>query len=106
MRTRSYPLGVEFSRLDLGQDRLGALEESLLDAVARPGARLEEDEVVLLGEPARLHESDFPFLFEVLFVAHEKDDDGRTRQSPRVRQPVGERIEGVAGGDVVHEEGT
>jgi hypothetical protein len=51
-RTRSNPFRVQFSGLDFGQDGLGALEEGLLDALAGPGARLQEDEVVLLRESA------------------------------------------------------
>ena len=101
IRTRSDPLRIKFSGLDLGQYCLGALEEGLFDAVARLGARFKEYEVVFLSEPARLHESDFPLLLQVLLVPHEKDDDGRAGQGPSVSQPIGERIEGLSGGDIV-----
>ena len=54
-----------------------------------------------MGESARLQESDFSLLLEVLFVTHEKDDDGWAGESPCVGKPIGERIEGLAGGDIV-----
>ncbi len=45
--------------------------------------------------PAGLEEGDLPLILEVLLVADEEDEYGGAGQGARVRQPVGQAVEGL-----------
>ncbi len=45
--------------------------------------------------PAGLEEGDLPLILKVLLVADEEDEYGGAGQRPRVRQPVGQAVEGL-----------
>lgn len=95
-------LRIDLARLNLRQYRLRALQERLLDVLSSLGARLEENQIVLLSKVAGFQERHLPRLLEVLFVADEDDDDVWAGEGACVVQPVREGVEGLARRRVVH----
>lgn len=89
---RSNALWVQLARLDLRQYCLCTLEKRLLHVFARQGTGLQEHELILLGEPARLEKGDFAIVLQVFLVSHEQNDDVGACQSARIRQPVRQGI--------------
>lgn len=97
---------VQFARFNFRENRFRALEERFFDVVAGLGARLEEYQVVLLSEGARLERRDLARLLQVPLVAHQQYYDVRAGQGARVVQPIRERVERVTRGCVVHKQCT
>ena len=60
MRRATDLVGVEFVRLNFGEDGASTLEERLLHILTRQSTRLHEHQVVLLGETTRLQKRHFP----------------------------------------------
>lgn len=93
LNAAARPLRIQFARLNFGQNTFRALEECLLDVVARLRARLQKDQLVLLRKVAGLEHRYFARLLQVLFVANQQYDDVRAGQVAGVVEPIGERVE-------------
>mmetsp|Transcript_13577 Transcript_13577/g.42047 ORF Transcript_13577/g.42047 Transcript_13577/m.42047 type:complete len:254 (+) Transcript_13577:115-876(+) len=104
VRAGSGVRGVADTLLHLVQDALRQRAEDILDILASQGAGLQKQDVLLLGEPARLQEGNLPLLLEVLLVADGYDGDVLPGLLSGVLEPRGEVVVRVARGDIIQDE--
>lgn len=79
---------INLASLNFRQNGLCTLQERFFDIFACFCARLEKYQIIVLRKVARLQESDFTLLLEILLVANENDDDVWTGKGACIVEPV------------------